>query len=416
MAALSTVEHAVGVSSGERRSSLTYHAHVSRAPASSSIVMAFTGVQFVGNGTPSSTQSAASAISAATDDCSGYHELVVQGYSRTKKSTPNGKCIRSPRFRAGGYRWLIEYYPNGSLSEHPDSMAFYLYLDEEDHVELQVQCRFSFVDQFKGRYIVCAKRSLYFSSHDSSWGCLHVQKGHEFERYLRSDSFVVRCDVKVTKAITHNGGAAVPPPDLQRHLNDLLLSGEGTHVTFEVKGETFAAHRCVLAARSSVFKAELFGPMVEGTTSNAIRVDDIKAQVFKLLLTFIYSDSVPDEIEKEDEQVLIWPHLLVAADRYDLPMLRLLCEVKLCRYINAATVAPMVVLAERHYCRGLKEACLDFICYPSNLQELMVAGVLDHLLSRCPSVLKELVVKLASLNLICTNISLGSFSPRRERT
>jgi hypothetical protein len=46
----------------------------------------------------------------------------------------------------------------------------------------------------------------------------------------------------------------------------------------------------------------------------------------------------------------------------------------------------------------------------------MVAGVLDHLLSRCPSVLKELVVKLASLNLICTNISLGSFSPRRERT
>ena len=56
----------------------------------------------------------------------------------------------------------------------------------------------------------------------------------------------------------------VPPPVLQRHLGNLLDSELGGDVTFEVDGgELFAAHRCVLAARSSVFKAELFGSMVE---------------------------------------------------------------------------------------------------------------------------------------------------------
>ncbi|KAB8112811.1 hypothetical protein EE612_051545, partial [Oryza sativa] len=38
----------------------------------------------------------------------------------------------------------------------------------------------------------------------------------------------------------------------------------GADVTFQVGGETVAAHRAVLAARSRVFRAELFGPMKEG--------------------------------------------------------------------------------------------------------------------------------------------------------
>ncbi|CAL4916806.1 unnamed protein product [Urochloa decumbens] len=365
--------------------------------------MAFTGISFIGNGTPL-TQSASS-ISAARDD-SAYHLLVVQGYSSTKKYTPNGKCIRSRRFRVGGYRWLIEYYPNGSLSEDPGCLSFYLYLDEDHAVEVpveaEVQCRFGFVNQDVGKYYLGSEKRCYFSSH-GCWRCLGVHRREDFELYhlKMSDNFTVRFDVKVTKKAVHNSAAVpfvvVPPPDIGKHLNGLLLSGDGADVTFEVNGEAFIAHRCVLASRSSVFKAELFGPMVEGTTSNVIRIDDIDAHVFKLLLAFIYSDSVPEEDEEEDKDMgVIWQHLLVAADRYDLQRLRLMCEVRLCRNINTTTVVPILVLAEQHYCRGLKEACLDFLSSPTNLQEVVADGVLDHLLiSSCPSVLKELIVKLA---------------------
>ncbi|CAN6318384.1 unnamed protein product [Urochloa humidicola] len=364
--------------------------------------MAFTGISFIGNGTP--LMQSASSISAARDD-SGYHLLVVQGYSSTKKCTPNGKCIRSRRFRVGSYNWLIEYYPNGSLSEDPGCLSFYLYLDEdhavEGPVEAEVQCMFGFVDQDVDRYQLGSKKSYCFSSH-GCWGCLGVHRREDFELYhLKSDNFTVRFDVKITKTV-HNSAAVpfavVPPPDIGKHLNG-LLSGDGADVTFEVNGEAFIAHRCVLAARSSVFKAELFGPMVEGITSNVIRIDDIEAHVFKLLLAFIYSDSVPEEDEEEDKDMdVIWQYLLVAADRYDIQRLRLMCEVKLCRYISTTTVVPILELAEQHYCRGLKEACLDFLSSPTNLQEVVAAGVLDHLIiSRCPSVLKELIVKLAAL-------------------
>ena len=40
--------------------------------------------------------------------------------------------------------------------------------------------------------------------------------------------------------------------------------------------------------------------MKEGTTTGVIRIDDMEAKVFKLLLTFIYSDSMPDINEDEE--------------------------------------------------------------------------------------------------------------------
>ncbi|CAN6318383.1 unnamed protein product [Urochloa humidicola] len=167
-----------------------------------------------------------------------------------------------------------------------------------------------------------------------------------------------------------------------------------------------SAHRCVLAARSAVFRDTLYGPMKDDSTIGVIRVDDMEAKVFRLLLTFIYSDSVPNRMEEQkgqleknedDDADVTWQHLLMAADRYGLQRLRMVCEVNLCRYINATTVATILVLAEQHHCGCLKEACLDFLDVNANLQEVMATGGLDHLRSSCPSVLIDVIAQLASL-------------------
>jgi speckle-type POZ protein len=42
---------------------------------------------------------------------------------------------------------------------------------------------------------------------------------------------------------------------------------------------------------------------------------------------------------------------------------------------------------------------MDFLDVPANLQEVMDAGGLNHLRSSCPSVLIDLITKLASLKL-----------------
>nr|CAB3490362.1 unnamed protein product [Digitaria exilis] len=145
----------------------------------------------------------------------------------------------------------------------------------------------------------------------------------------------------------------VPVSDMHQHIGRLLSSAQETDVTFHVGEETVAAHRLVLGARSSVFMAELFGPMKERHASHT-QIRDMEPRVFRAMLHFIYTDTMPD-IDKEDALVMT-QHLLVAADRYDLERLKLICEDKLCRYIDASTVATTLAIAEQHGCHGLKKA------------------------------------------------------------
>jgi speckle-type POZ protein len=55
-----------------------------------------------------------------------------------------------------------------------------------------------------------------------------------------------------------------------------------------------------------------------------------------------------EEDSNVDDAEVMWQHLLVAADRYDIQRLRLMCEEKLCGYIRISTVATILELAELH--------------------------------------------------------------------
>jgi speckle-type POZ protein len=109
----------------------------------------------------------------------------------------------------------------------------------------------------------------------------------------------------------------VPPPsDLHQHLGELLQSQEGADVTFHVSGESFAAHKALLAARSPVFKAKFFGGMEE-TSSDSVVIEDMEPVVFKSMLHFIYTDMAPELDGDQEPQAAatMAQHLLAAADR-----------------------------------------------------------------------------------------------------
>lgn len=46
-------------------------------------------------------------------EVTGTHLLRIRGYSTVEKVLPHGKSVESPKFRAGGHTWTLEYYPNG---------------------------------------------------------------------------------------------------------------------------------------------------------------------------------------------------------------------------------------------------------------------------------------------------------------
>ncbi|XP_037462482.1 BTB/POZ and MATH domain-containing protein 2-like [Triticum dicoccoides] len=274
---------------------------------------------------------------------------------------------------------------------------------------------------------------------------------------LRGDCFTIRCDIMVVRDTKGGGGEALLP-DIHRHFGDLFQTNVGADVTFEVGGETIAAHRCVLAARSNVFRAQLFDPMKEGstaTTSSVIRIEDMEASIFRALLSFVYTDSFPamhedsmeedkmshvvehgqgeeaaedkmpeaaeqgqgeeaveDETQEvveqgqgeeavEDETRVQWlQDLFVAADRYDLQWLKFICEKQLSELIGVSSVTSTLAMAERHHCRGLKEACIKFILVqsPSCLQTIMATDGWEHIIATYPSVLNELIAEVIDLN------------------
>lgn len=106
--------------------------------------------------------------------------------------------------------------------------------------------------------------------------------------YLKGDCLSVHCSVGVVKSHTEGPkiySIAILPSNIGQHFGQLLESGKRTDVNFEVNGETFAAHKLVLAARSPVFRAQLYGPMKDQNTQ-CIKVEDMEAPVFKVPYIF----------------------------------------------------------------------------------------------------------------------------------
>ncbi|KAI4967079.1 hypothetical protein ZWY2020_031060 [Hordeum vulgare] len=84
--------------------------------------------------------------------------------------------------------------------------------------------------------------------------------------------------------------------------------------------------------------------MKEGdvATGGVVRIQDMEAEAFKALIRFAYTGSLPETSDEEDESVTC-QHLIGPADRYNMERLKLICEQKLCRYIDVDSV--MIILA-----------------------------------------------------------------------
>ncbi|KAM3271970.1 hypothetical protein ACQJBY_042275 [Aegilops geniculata] len=330
-----------------------------------------------------------------------HHVLKIQGYSSMMNSFPIGKALRSESFRGGGRTsWHIDFYPNGESRESGGFMSIHAVLDAA-YLAVKADIGFDMLDS-TGELL---PRYAKASSDVCNFRLVGAYRGYDKfiarEELKLLDCFSVRCNITVMEFIT--GGAApcprplrsvVPPPDW-RH--ELLQSEQGADVRFIVGGETFAAHRCVLAARSPVFKAELYGVMKESSAAG-IHIHGMRPEVFRNLLQFVYTEEMPPVTEEEEDAVVMAQHLLEAADRYGMERLKLLCEDRLCKHINISTVVTTLVLAEQHGCPGLKEACFQFLNSSSTtLEAVMATDDFDNILTKsCPNLLKDLISRLAS--------------------
>uniref|UniRef100_A0A8R7RDT0 BTB domain-containing protein n=1 Tax=Triticum urartu TaxID=4572 RepID=A0A8R7RDT0_TRIUA len=109
--------------------------------------------------------------------------------------------------------------------------------------------------------------------------------------------------------------------------------------------------------------------------------------VFKASLHVIYTDLLPSmgKLDDEEKKEMV-RHLLVAADRYVMERMKMMCEDNLCKTLDVQTVATTSALADQHHCSRLKDACAEFIMSSNRLDDVLASQGYVHLKKSCPSV------------------------------
>ncbi|ONM03126.1 TD and POZ domain-containing protein 3 [Zea mays] len=287
-----------------------------------------------------------------------------------------GYSVSSEDILAGGHLWRIVCYPRGDRHEKENKKGecLSMFLRHESESKDAKAIFEAFVMDKEGTVSSSHHSRLVrvFAPKGSGGGIgslgwrSFVKRSVLESRYVTNDGWFVI--VGAVKVVQEEDPLDLPPSNnIGSHLGLLLYSAAGSDVTFVVDGERFAAHRAVLAARSPVFKAQLFGSMAEATMTTSIPLHGTSAATFRAMLRFMYTDACPEEADDSDSDSdsdsspgEMFHDLLAAADRFDLDRLKLLCARKLWNNVCEDTVADTLICAETYNCPQLKRKCLGF--------------------------------------------------------
>jgi len=337
----------------------------------------------------------------------GTHLFHILGYSQHGAAGASEFKCWSDKFPVGGHDWRLLFDGTArkdASGSNGDYVVAGLFLMGKN-IKVRASLELRLLDQSTGPSLTVYKEApRVFDANEHSRVALCVIERELFEStaYLQDDRLTIECIITVSKEPRVTGTKSfprieVPPSDLAEHFGKLLETKEGVDVTFSVSGVDLTAHKMVLAARSPVFRAELYGPMKEGGTEPIV-VEDIHPDVFRGLLHFIYNDSLPpfDDLMEDDYGEMI-RHLLVAADRYAMDRLKLMCQSILCEGLHVQTVATTLALADQHHCDMLKDACIEFIICSNAMDAVAATPGYKNLKRTCPSVVIEALEKTSRI-------------------
>lgn len=152
----------------------------------------------------------------------------------------------------------------------------------------------------------------------------------------------------------------------------LMLSGELSDFIITADKEDFYVHKCILMARSDVFKA-MFENSILGNNQTRVEVNDIRPDVLTEFLRFIYTGKV----YLIEEMVC---ELLYTAAKYSVGGLKIMCEETMCLNLSLNNALKYLELALIHNATKLKEGTIKFIAQHAedvcNKPELKLLGVL----------------------------------------
>lgn len=307
-----------------------------------------------------------------------------------------GEVLTSTNFsgsKDSDLKWCLKVNPRGLDDESKDYLSVFLTLETEQPTEnsenietpeVRAKFKFSILNREREETKAMESQKAYKFVEGKDWGFKKFIRRDflmaEDNGLLAGDILTLLCEVSVVGQETttnakspisdSNTIPAVPSPRLAFDLSTLLSkNSEFADVKFEIidvnsEKHEIPANKSILACRSPVFMA-MFKKSKKSFQENltptpTVKITDMAPSIFRKMLGFIYTDNIIEtgynETAFEETQ-----ELLAAADKYQLERLKIICERKLCNFITVHNVCSVLVRADMHGSRYLKDKCLEFI-------------------------------------------------------
>ncbi|GBM45925.1 Speckle-type POZ protein-like B [Araneus ventricosus] len=161
-------------------------------------------------------------------------------------------------------------------------------------------------------------------------------------------------DVRIPER--HDGGKekCQNTPALIEDLKSMYGDGIFSDMNLRTSTKTFPAHKCILSARSPVFKRMFSNEMTE-KSSGHVEITDLEEDTVHRMLLYIYTDSL------EDLQLESASKLYEAADKYEIMPLKSKCCSFLKDILSSTTVCDVLILADQHQDKDLESAVRAYI-------------------------------------------------------
>ncbi|XP_015112376.1 protein roadkill [Diachasma alloeum] len=301
--------------------------------------------------------------------------------------------VISPAFYSGSAKideWRLELYPRGDDDGNKDHLSLFLKLMATEKPEIPLQCKFSIL---KTSTNTKTNMKKFFRKYQAGtvlgYPCF-IARTHLLDKaqgLLTDDTLVICCEIDIpTDTITTSwvdDGRKQPKQIPKRRLVDdlqvLLDNSNLSDVKIIVEDNKFNAHKLILASRSPVFDA-MFKQSMED--ESLVQIDDLRADVVKGMLQFIYTDEAPD-LENMVEEYL------GAAEKFQLGGLKGKCGEVILERVNDETAAGFLVVADHFKAEELKAKVMSYIM--SHLPRVVRSEGYKELEKKHPVLLGEII-------------------------
>ncbi|XP_011305524.1 speckle-type POZ protein B [Fopius arisanus] len=304
----------------------------------------------------------------------------------------NNEDIRSPVFcgHNNETQWRIQLYPQGDKSV--GYVALYLRLHSYRYSKVNVTAYWE-MSILKGGTVHHIRTHQRTFDELIGWGYSEDMERSKLIRIAKpDDTFTIRVEIKLPKQVITKPYKVMDPLEeeltrdleshrLNQHFHQLFKEPKFSDLVVIASNESFNAHKVILGIRSSVFAAHFEAEKLVGNETNQLIIEDFEPILVNAMLEFLYTDQVTD-LETQAYG------LLEAADKFELPRLKTMCELVLYRALNENNAADLLILTDLYHANKLKEHIVKFIGH--HISAVMNSGGYARLEAEYPRLALEL--------------------------